>query len=114
MKRLTNIINENVVNIDDKDVILGLALVNPSLLDFVDHPQNQYLFKDHTFQNMLRQTNIQFSNKLDWQIPNTVNNIDISIEKDWRKLLNIKKRLLQLLNTYPDIKKLNLLIMDLL
>ncbi|MFV2014209.1 MAG: hypothetical protein ACC656_02175, partial [Candidatus Heimdallarchaeota archaeon] len=76
MKKWTETINEKKNILKDADVILGLALVNPELLSFLDYPQNRYMFSDHTFHNILKHTNISFANKINWKIPNSVNNID--------------------------------------
>lgn len=105
MKKWTEAITEKQNSLKDSDIILGLSLVNPSLLNFTTDPRNQYLFTDHTFHNLLKHTNIHFSSKVNWNIPNPINDIDISVEKDWSKLKNIRNRTIELLNTHPAIDK---------
>ncbi len=104
MKKLTDIILEKK-RIDNTDIILGLALVNPNMLDFLNDIKNKYTLNSQVLQQLMKYTVMKYSDKLNWEIPNNINNIDIDIEKSWNMLKKIQQKVNILLNKHEDIKK---------
>jgi hypothetical protein len=47
---------------------------------------------------------MKYGDKLKWEIPNTINNIELDIEKNWNMLKNIKHKSDILRNKYEEIK----------
>jgi len=103
MKKLTDIILEKK-HIDSTDIILGLTLVNPNLLDFLNDIKNKYVMNSQVLQQMMKYTVMKFGDRLKWEIPNSINSIDIDIEKNWNMLKKIKHKANILLNKYEEIK----------
>lgn len=106
MQTLSDLIVEKKKSINHWDVILAHAILNPELLDFTLQPRNKYLFSDQNFITLLKHSNMVSASKIKWTVRNPIDEISINVEKNWNKLVQLKRKADQIRSSYDNIDKI--------